>query len=71
MALRPGSFVASSGAQLGMLGRDGDGQIRDTVDEIDADFEGLTIEDSRYSERFSAQAGHGWWWREFPPIPRR
>jgi hypothetical protein len=47
----------------------GDGRTRDTVDEIDADFEALTIEDSRYTERFSAQAGSGWWWRRLPADP--
>ena len=47
----------------------GDGQIRDTVDEIDADFERLTEEDYRYYERFSAQAGPGWWWRRVPADP--
>lgn len=44
----------------------GDSRTRDVVDEIDADFEALTIEDSRYAERFSAQAGPGWWWRRVP-----
>jgi hypothetical protein len=37
----------------------GDSPMMDSVDEIDADFEGLTVEDSRYAERFSAQAGGG------------
>ena len=44
----------------------GDNRTRDTVDEIDTDFEGLTVEDSRYAEHFPTQAGPGWWWQRVP-----
>ena len=47
----------------------GDNRTRDTVDEIDADFEGLTVEDSRYAEHFSTEAGPGWWWQRVPADP--
>jgi len=39
------------------------------VDETDADVQLLTVEDAHYAERFSAQAGSGWWWRRVPADP--
>lgn len=43
-----------------------DSRATECVDEVDADFEALTVEDSRYAERFSAHAGPGWWWQRVP-----
>jgi hypothetical protein len=36
------------------------------VDEIDADFQDLTVEDGRYRTQFASLAGPGWWWERLP-----
>jgi len=41
----------------------------DAVGEADADFQALTVEDSRYAVHFAAQAGPGWWWQRMPSDP--
>jgi hypothetical protein len=41
----------------------------DVVDEVDAEFEALTVEDQRYALHFTARAGRGWWWQRMPSDP--
>ena len=47
----------------------GDQQMMDFVAKADARFEAVSVKDSRFAERFSAEAGSGWWWRRFPADP--
>lgn len=44
----------------------GDQAAVDAVADIDARFEALTLDDSRFADHFSAQAGAGWWWERMP-----
>jgi hypothetical protein len=44
--------------------------MMDLVAEVDARFEAVTVEDSRFAERFSAEAGSAWWWRRLPADPK-
>jgi hypothetical protein len=47
----------------------GDQAMMDAASTIDAEFEEITIEDSRFAEHFSTQAGTGWWWSRLPKAP--
>ena len=47
----------------------GSDPFEDAVDEIDAHFDDLTVENARFCERFKEQAGSGWWWMRLPKNP--
>jgi hypothetical protein len=40
--------------------------MMDATEQIDATFEAVTVEDGRFAERFSTDAGSGWLWGRFP-----
>ena len=47
----------------------GDSRTRDAVDDVDADFQDLTVVDSRFAEHFPEHARSGWWWQRVPADP--
>jgi hypothetical protein len=48
----------------------GDPHMMDLIADVDARFEAVTVDDSRFAERFPAEAGSAWWWRRFPADPK-
>ena len=48
------------------LASSGDTRTADLADEIDARFQDVTIEDSRFADHFESQVGTGWWWLRLP-----